>query len=162
MEHHGERAGHGLICVNGVLSDHLSPRFSLPLRTPVLPMVPTGSRQHKLEDKKEVARLVETLALGSVGESTQKNYKGEWNVWVSGRKSQGKGPWLHFDPADPNRALSELMELIACRCYVHNNQQSTVRGYLAAIKFFHKMYAGWDLPTSHRMIVAVGKGIDRA
>ena len=54
------------------------------------------------------------------------------------------------------------MELIACRCYVHNNQQSTVRGYLAAIKFFHKMYAGWDLPTSHRMIVAVEKGIDRA
>ena len=54
------------------------------------------------------------------------------------------------------------MEFIACRCYVHNNQQSTVRGYLAAIHFFHKMYAGWELTISHCMIVAVGKGIDRA
>ena len=54
------------------------------------------------------------------------------------------------------------MEFMASRCYVHNNQESTVRGYLAAIEFLHKMYAGWKLPTSHRMIVAVGKGIGRA
>ena len=50
---------------------------------------------------------------------------------------------------------------MAYRCFVHNNQQSTVRGYLATIKYFYKMYAGWELSTSHCMI-AVGKGIDRA
>ena len=27
---------------------------------------------------------------------------------------------------------------------------------------FHKMIAGWELPMSHCMLVAVGKGIDRA
>ena len=43
-----------------------------------------------------------------------------------------------------------------------NNKRSTVRGYLAAITLFHKWYAGWELPTSHGMTVAVGKGIDRA
>lgn len=37
-----------------------------------------------------------------------------------------------------------------------------IRGYLTAIKYFHKMFAGWELPTSHCMVVAVGKGIDRA
>ena len=58
--------------------------------------------------------------------------------------------------------FSEFMEFMASRCYVHNNQQSTVRGYLVAIKFFNKMYAGWGLPTSHCMTVAVGKGIDPA
>ena len=65
------------------------------------------------------------------------------------------------NPNNPNQALYELMEFMACRCYVDNNQQSTVRGYLAAIKYFQEMYAGWELPTSHFMIVAVGKGIDR-
>ena len=45
---------------------------------------------------------------------------------------------------------------------MHNNQQPTVRGYLVAIKFFHKRYAGWDLPPLHCMIVAVRQGINRA
>ena len=47
------------------------------------------------------------------------------------------------------------------RCFVFKNQSQTVRGYLSAIKFFHKMYAGWELPTTHCMVLAVGKGIDR-
>ena len=38
--------------------------------------------------------------------------------------------------------LVEVLEFMACRSFVRNNQQSTVRGYLAAIKNFHKMYAG--------------------
>ena len=50
---------------------------------------------------------------------------------------------------------------MASRCFVHNNQQSTVRGYLAAINVIHKMFAGCELPTSHCMILAVGKGTDR-
>ena len=45
---------------------------------------------------------------------------------------------------------------------MQNNQQSTATGYLAAIKFFHRIYAGWELPTSHCMIVAVGKENDHA
>ena len=35
-------------------------------------------------------------------------------------------------------------------------------GYLAAIKLFHKMYTGWELPISRCMIVAVRNGIDSA
>ena len=84
---------------------------------------------------------METLALGSVGESTQKNYSGKWNVWVKERRSQGKRPWLH-DDADPDQVFGELLEFMVSSCFVHNNQQWTVREYLAAIKYFHKMYAG--------------------
>ena len=51
---------------------------------------------------------------------------------------------------------------MACRCFHFINQHSTVRGYLAAIKFFHKLYLGWELTTSHYMIAAAGKGIDRS
>lgn len=47
-------------------------------------------------------------------------------------------------------------------CFVYKNQSQAVKRYLAAIKYFHEMFAGWDLPTSHCMIVAVGKGIDKA
>ena len=63
---------------------------------------------------------------------------------------------------DPDKALNTLLEFTASRCFVHNNQQSTVRGYLAAINFFHKIFAGSEPPTSHCMIMAVGKEIDKA
>lgn len=48
---------------------------------------------------------------------------------------------------------------MASRCFVDKNQQSTVRRYLAAIILFHKMFAGWELPMSHCVIVAVVRGI---
>ena len=51
------------------------------------------------------------------------------------RKEQGEGPSLHTVD-DPNEALTELLEFRTSRCFVHNNQQSTVRGYIAAIGFF--------------------------
>ena len=44
----------------------------------------------------------------------------------------------------------------------NNNHPSTVRGYLAAIQFFHKLYLGWELTTSHYIIAAAGKWIDRS
>ena len=100
---------------------------------------------------------MESLALGSVGESTQKNYLKRGNTWVKETRAQGKSPRLHA-LADPDQVLSEVLEFMACRCFVYNNQRSTVRGYLAAMNYFHKMYAGWESPTSHCLIVAVGKG----
>ena len=103
---------------------------------------------------------MEKLAVGSVGQSTQKNHLAKWNTRVKERIAQGKGPWLHVLD-DPDEALSDL-EFISSHCFVHNNQQSTVRGNLAAINFSHKMFPGRELPTSHCMILAVGKGIDRA
>ena len=78
------------------------------------------------------------------------------------RKAQGKGPWLHTVD-DANESLAELLKFMTSRCFVHTNQQSTVRGYFAAIYCFHQMFAGWELPLSLcMMIVAVEKGIDRA
>ena len=64
--------------------------------------------------------------------------------------------------ADPKEVVSGLLGCIAPRSFVHKYRQSTVRGYLAAINFFHKIFAGWELPISHRIITAVGKGIGRA
>ena len=67
------------------------------------------------------------------------------NTWVKEIKAQGKGLWLHTVD-DPNDALTDLLEFMTSRCFEHNNQQSTVRGYSAAINFSHKMFAGWELP----------------
>ena len=127
----------------------------------VFARAPAGTGDNKGGHKDEVARLVETLALGSVGKSTQKNYLTKWNTWVKERQAQGKEPRLHT-LADPKEVWSDLLGFMASRCFVHSNGQSTVRGYLAAINFFHTMFAGWELPMSHCMIAAVGKGIDRA
>lgn len=107
----------------------------------------------------EVASLVESLVRASVGGSTHKVYAGKWKQWLEFTTRKGRGPWLHL--MDESEVLNLLLEFMACRLFVFNNQQSTVRGYLSAIKFFHKLYLGWELPTSHCMIVAAGKGIDR-
>ena len=83
-------------------------------------------------NKEEFARLVESLALGSVGQTTLKNYLGRRNICVKETKAQGKGPWLHA-LADSDQVLSEVLKFMACWWFVPNNQQSTVRGYFAAI-----------------------------
>ena len=50
---------------------------------------------------------METLALGSEGESTQKNYRSRWNVWVAERAAQGEQAWLQRNADNPNPVLSE-------------------------------------------------------
>ena len=62
---------------------------------------------------------------------------------------------------DKSEVLTLLLEFMACRLFSFNNQQSAVRGYLAAIKYFHKLYLGWELTTSHCIVTAAGKGIGR-
>ena len=107
----------------------------------------------------EVALLVELLVRASVGGSTHKVYLGKkWNTWLEFMKKKGRGPWLNL--LDKSEVLTLLVEFMACRMFSLNNQQSTVRGYLAAIKFFHRLYLGWELTTSHCMIAAAEKGID--
>ena len=75
-------------------------------------------------------------------------------------KKKGRGAWVNL--LDKSEVLTLLLEIHGLPTVsIFNNQQSTVRGYLAAIKFFHKLYLGWELTTSHYMIAAAGKGIDR-
>ena len=108
-----------------------------------------------------MAHLVQALVRGGVGGSTYKTYKARFEAWAHMRISQGKSPWM-TENDNPDDVINALTEFMAMRCFVHKNQQTTVRGYLAAIKYFHKVHVGWDLPTTHGMIQAVGKGIDRA
>ena len=56
---------------------------------------------------------METLALGSVGQSTQKNYLEKWNVRLAERKAQGKASWFQYNRSAPNQVLSELLEFMA-------------------------------------------------
>ena len=81
----------------------------------------------------EVARLIETLALGSVSESTKKEYLGKWKTWAKERARSNLGPWL-LESDGVDSAITALTMFMALRCFVHKNQNGTVRGYLAAIK----------------------------
>lgn len=119
----------------------------------------TGSGDGRGGMSVEVARLVEALVSASVGGSTHKVYAGKWKKWLEFMKRKDKGPWLHL--TDESEVINLLLEFMACRLFSFNNQQTTVRGYLAAIKFFHKLCLGWDLPTTHCTILAAAKGIDR-
>lgn len=83
-----------------------------------------------------------------------------WNTWKEARAGAGSGPWLS-ESDGVESAVRELSVFIACRCFGHKNQSQTIRGYLSAIKYFHKMHAGWELPTSHFQILAMLKTIDR-
>ena len=95
----------------------------------------------------------------SVGGSRHKVYLGKWNKWLEFMKKKGRGPWLNL--LDKSEVLTLLLEIHGLSTvFIFNNQQSTVRGYLAAIIFFHELYLGWELTTSHYMIAAARKGID--
>ena len=76
-----------------------------------------GPQERK--EERGYARLVETLALGSVGQSTQKNYLEKWNTWIKEIKAQGYCPWLNALDG-PDKVLNGLLEFIASRCFVHN------------------------------------------
>ena len=103
---------------------------------------------------------MELLARASVGDSTQKAYGQKWRAWCYARAAQEKNSWLlKTDGAEA--AVVALTELMALRCFTFKNQSTTSRGYLSAIKYYHKMFGGWELPTDHHMVVAVGRGIDR-
>ena len=95
----------------------------------------------------------------SVGASRHKVYLGKWNTWLEFMKKKGRGSWLNL--LDKSEVLTLLLEIHGLSTvFIFDNQQSTVRGYLAAITFFHKLYLGWELTTSHYMIAAAGKGTD--
>ena len=107
-----------------------------------------------------MARLTDVLATWAIGDSTRKEYSGRFRTFVTFRAATGNGPWL-LDKDGVEEAVRELTTFMSYRCFVCKNQSQTVRGYLSAIKFFHKMYAGCELPTTHCMVLAVGKGIYR-
>ena len=104
---------------------------------------------------------MEILARASAGDITQEVYGQKWRAWCYARAAQEKSPWLlKTDGAEA--AAVALTEFMALRCFTFKNQSTTIRGYLSAITYYHKMLEGWELPTDHHMVVAVGKGIDRA
>ena len=109
--------------------------------------------------KPQVARLVGTLVGASIGGNTWKVYAAKWKAWTEFMRRKGMGPWLHL--LDEAVVVSLLLEFMACRLFVHCNQQSTIRGYLSAVKHYHKLHLGWEVPTSHCLLVAAGKGVDR-
>lgn len=100
------------------------------------------------------------LEHGSLNASTLKGYSNKWAAWVAERARANLSPWL-YEHDRTDSAVRELTVFMASRCLAYNNQSQTMKGYLAAIRYFHKMYAGWELPTSHFRVVAVGKAIDR-
>ena len=106
-------------------------------------------------------RSMSILVRASVGDSTQKAYGQKWQAWCYARAAQEKDPWLlKTDGAEA--AVVALTEFMTLRCFTFKNQSTAIRGYLSAIKYHHKMFGGWELPTDHNMVVAVERGIDRA
>ena len=99
-----------------------------------------------------MARLTDLLATGATGDSTRKEYNGKFRTFVTFRATRGKGPWL-LEKDGVEEAVRELTTFMSYRCFVCKNQSQTVRVYLSAIKFFLKMYVGWELPTKHCMVL---------
>ena len=111
--------------------------------------------EHGLQGTSEEGeRLVDVLVHGSLNASTKKEYGSKWATWTTERAKANLGPWLH-EADGVDSAVRELTVFMPSRCMSYKNQSQTVKGYLAAIKYFHKLYAGWELPTSH---FRVGKG----
>ena len=104
---------------------------------------------------------MEIVGRASLGDSAQKVYGKKWRAWCYARTAQEKSPWL-LKTDGVEAAVVALAEFTALRRFPFKNQSTTIRGYLSAMKYYHKMFWGWELPKDHHMVVAVGKGIDRA
>ena len=118
------------------------------IEKPKVTLIHTGKQDGHGKDEAEVARLTDVFATGAIGDSTRKEYNGRFRTFATFRAARGKGPWL-LEKDGVEEAVRELTTFMSYRCFVLKNQSQTVRGYLSAIKFFHKMYAGWELPTTH-------------
>ena len=97
------------------------PPFSLSY--PLCGWLNTGTVPNTLGEKGEAPRLMETLTLTSVGKRSQELYLAKSNTWVGERLALGKAQWLQHNPGNPNEVTYALMEFMACRCYLHNDQQ---------------------------------------
>ena len=104
---------------------------------------------------------METIALASVGGSTQKVYWSQWKTWCRLRALERKGPWL-VEGDGVDAAVKELTKFMALRCFTFKKQSQIVRGYLAAVSIFTKCSEDGNCPLHTAMVTAVGKGIDRA
>ena len=67
-------------------------------------------------------------------------YAGKWTKWSSFARLKGRGAWLHL--TDESQVLNLLLESMAWQLISFKNQQSTARGYLVAIKFYHELSLG--------------------
>ena len=120
----------------------------------------TGTQDRQGKDEAEVARLTGVLATGVTGDNIWKEYDGWVRTFANIRAARGKGLWwLEKDGVE--EVVRKLTTFMSYRCLVRKNQSQTVRGYLWAITFSHKMFAGWEPPTIHCTVLAVEKGFDR-
>lgn len=78
----------------------------------------------------------------SLGGSTKVKQEVAVNIEMKDR-----GPWLNL--GDEGAVVcSTSWPAQVCRHFSFDNESSIGRGYLASIKFFHKLYVRWELPTS--------------
>lgn len=108
----------------------------------------------------EGEHLVDLVVHGSLNASTLKEYSSKWKTWEEERAKANLGPWL-YEADGEDSAVRKLTVFMASGCLCYNNKSATAREYLAAIKYFHKMHEGWELPTSHFRVKALEKSIDR-
>ena len=87
------------------------------LKPSVFEKIP-GRKGRTGSDDAEVARLIEMLALGSVSESTKKEYLSKCETQAKERTRSILGPWL-LEADGEDRAVAELARVMASRCFVH-------------------------------------------
>lgn len=68
-------------------------------------------------------RLVESLATGSIGQSTRKEYQRKWNAWAQPPRLRNKSPWL-CDDDEVDSAINAPEEFMTRRCDVHTKSKS--------------------------------------
>lgn len=104
----------------------------------------------------EVATWMESLVCASIGGSTHKVYAGKWSNWLefTERNRAVGAPDGRVGGAQSVARIHGLPPILF--------EQSTVhcQWVLGRNTFYHKLYLGWDLPTSHCVLVATAQRAD--
>lgn len=81
-------------------------------------------------------------------------------MWVKWREIARKSPWIGKE-AEEEEVVFELAEFMAYCGAVLGNQETTIRGKLVAVSFYHQQFRNMSLPLGSTYIKGVGQGIKR-
>lgn len=100
--------------------------------------------------------------IGSIAPSSQRTYISAFRSWQVFRRSVDKKPVFISSSASADEKIMELVEFAAWCCAAEGNVVGTITGKIGAVKYFHLVHAGVELPTDSILLRRLKDGMKRA
>ncbi|CAM9510376.1 unnamed protein product [Choristocarpus tenellus] len=90
-----------------------------------------------------------------------KCYEGAWEQWSEFRTCRDLSRWLDPKSQELDEMKTQAESVCYC-CGCRGDQASIVKGKISTMKYFHKHFFNFQLPTQHFLLSSVLKGVSRS